>query len=154
MIAHPVLGAFQDGSRTTLTLSGKQRVLTYVMWDHTSTGSAPFNRQPNGIILYTVGFHSGNVNSPGLSSTIRGTLNFQVEIARPVCRQDFVPGSDITFQATIVVYSVEPYTFQWMNTAKQLIGTGQSLTVSSLHEKLGRVRTTSIATSYIPGHLC
>jgi cysteine-rich repeat protein len=53
------------------------------LFNDTTTGQAPFGLQPNGLILDAVGFHSGNPQTPGISSTIDGSLNLVVSIVAP-----------------------------------------------------------------------
>ncbi|MCA9309584.1 MAG: hypothetical protein KDA21_00125, partial [Phycisphaerales bacterium] len=44
------------------------------LYDDSSPGQAPFGVQPNGRILYSVAWHSGNVNTPGITTTIQGEV--------------------------------------------------------------------------------
>ena len=43
--------------------------------DNSSTSNAPYNVQPNGTILYPTAFHSGNINRPSVSTTMRFRLD-------------------------------------------------------------------------------
>jgi hypothetical protein len=56
--------------------------------NNSSPGRAPYGVQPNGRILYPVAWHHGDFNTPGITSTIPGTLGFQVVIACAAGRGD------------------------------------------------------------------
>jgi hypothetical protein len=57
------------------------------IYDDTTTGNAPYNLQPNGKILYPVGWHGNEFGLPGLSSTISGDVGFLAVIDTPSCDQ-------------------------------------------------------------------
>ena len=51
--------------------------------DDSTPGQVPYGLQPNGHILYSVAWHSGNVDTPGIASTIEGAVGFHVNIVSP-----------------------------------------------------------------------
>lgn len=107
-----------------------------------NSGGAPFNQQPNGVILYTVGFHSGSTSSPAISSTIRGTLNFQIKASAPTCEQIFLKTQSITLTGAIQVPSVGPYTWWWSTQGGTSLGTSQSVVLAGTDSRLNLVRRT------------
>jgi hypothetical protein len=80
-----------------------------------ATGVVPYQRQPNGMFLYAVGFHF-NVNAPTISSTIPGSVNLQVNMDAPTCNSRFLVGSSVSFTSSIKVTSVAPYSYTWTST--------------------------------------
>lgn len=82
------------------------------LFNNSTTGQAPFGAQPGGRTLQTLGYHSGNATTPGISTTISGgLLNFEVNINGPsgaIC--------DSTNSYTTNITSSQnfgPYTYQW-----------------------------------------
>ena len=57
--------------------------------------------QPNGRILYSVAWHSGNVNTPGITTTIQGEVGLAVMIVEPVDGLTTVEGEQIGFESSI-----------------------------------------------------
>jgi hypothetical protein len=98
------------------------------LFNDSSTGQAPFGLQPNGLILDAVGYHSGNTATPGISSTIDGSLNLVVTIDEPVdgsdvCLQDQIPATvSATGNSGTVNYS-------WESDVDGPLGTGASITL-------------------------
>jgi hypothetical protein len=60
------------------------RTFQNYLWGDVATGPVPFGRQPNGLTLFAVAFHSA-VNAPVVSSTISGSVNLVVAISAPAC---------------------------------------------------------------------
>jgi hypothetical protein len=77
-----------------------------------STGQTPFGLQPGGRTLQTLGYHSGNTLSPGISTTISGgNLNFEVSLNGP---SGALCASTNVYNATIVSpVDYGPYTYTW-----------------------------------------
>ncbi len=101
------------------------------LFDDSSPGQTPFGLQPNGRILYSVAWHSGNTNTPGISSTIRGGVGFRVRIASPAS------GSQYDEEATLTLVAqptggVAPLTFEWTSDLDGALGTGSPLALSTL----------------------
>ena len=94
-------------------------VFDRIVWDHTSTSQTAIGLQPNGMTFYAVAFHSQNTAFPAISSTIRGMLNFQVELTQPFCDQCYEVGESATITVGVHVPSIGPYT-KW--TAQHLGG--------------------------------
>ena len=84
------------------------------LYDDSSPGQAPFGLQPNGLILYTVAWHSGTFTTPGISSTIPGTIGFDVDILQPGRQAGFVRRPAIVFEAQ-QQRGFEPFTFTWQS---------------------------------------
>ncbi|MGP1345991.1 MAG: CARDB domain-containing protein [Phycisphaerales bacterium] len=105
------------------------------LFNDSSPGQTPFGVQPNGRILYTVAWHSGNTATPGISTTISGALNAQVSITSPANGAQFLEGEAISFVAD-VVQAVEPYTVTWTAVGASVgtvkLGVGDSIVVDSL----------------------
>ncbi len=104
------------------------------LFDDSSPGQTPFGIQPNGRLLYTVAWHSGNTATPGISSTIPGAINAQIDITSPANGSAFYTGQPIQFAAS-VAQAVPPFTVSWALVAEGgsvPLGTGESITVSDL----------------------
>ena len=69
------------------------------LFDDSSPGQSPYGLQPNGRLLYTVAWHGADFNTPGISSTIEGSVGFQVEIGSPVDGTVVFDSTPITFQS-------------------------------------------------------
>lgn len=82
------------------------------LFDDSTPGQTPYGLQPNGRILYSVAWHSGNINTPGISSTIRGDVDLRVEIVSPTSGAQFSEGQQITFTA-IATNATPPVTYAW-----------------------------------------
>ncbi len=101
------------------------------LFDDSSPGQTPFGLQPNGRILYTVAWHSGNTNTPGISSTIRGGVGFRVRLAAPANTSQFDEEAPVVFQAQ-PTGGTAPITFEWSSDRDGALGTGATLTTSTL----------------------
>jgi len=109
-------------------LATTPNVLTSLSND-SSTGQAPFGVQPGGRTLRTVGYHSGNPLTPGISTTIDGgVLGITVEVT--------TTGGDIctptlTLEAAITSGGeFSPFTYAWYADGVA-IGTTNPLTVTT-----------------------
>lgn len=109
-------------------LTSDPNVLTSLRND-SSTGQAPFGVQPGGRTLRTIGYHSGNSTTPGISTTIDGgVLGITVDIAESggvLCT------GTRTFTATITQGAeFGPFSYEWrVNNA--VVGTGTSYTFNA-----------------------
>ncbi len=83
------------------------RTFSNYLWGDAATGSVPFNRQPNGVFLFSVAFHASTA-VPTISSTIAGTVNVQVMISQPSCNTRVLNGTTISFVSLLSVPSVGP----------------------------------------------
>lgn len=101
------------------------------LFDDSSPGQTPFGLQPNGEILYSLAWHSGNVNTPGISSTIRGNVGFQVDITSPIGGTEFFDGEPVTFSVS-QINGAGPFTYTWTSDVDGELGTGESIDVSTL----------------------
>ena len=87
------------------------RTYDRVVQDHTSTGTSPANEQPNGMFFFAVGFHGGNINAPGISSTIRGSLNLQV--ALDIQCGECLKKDQFRAKASVTSDTQPPYRYSW-----------------------------------------
>ena len=55
-----------------------------------------------------------DVNTPGISSTIAGELNFQVAIDSPLCDTIFPSGDDVPLTGSVAVAGQAPYSYSWV----------------------------------------
>ena len=101
------------------------------LFDDSTPGQTPFGLQPNGRILYTVAWHSGDFNTPGISSTIAGQIGFQVNVISPTNGQQFSENTSIRFEA-LETAGVAPFTHTWTSSIDGEIGEGASLETPSL----------------------
>jgi hypothetical protein len=99
------------------------------LFNDSTTGQAPFGFQPNGLYLYTVGYHSGNPDTPGISSTIGGSLGINVAITNPADGSSFSSGT-ISFTAD-VTGGTTPYSCAWYSSVDGSLGTGTSISVDA-----------------------
>ena len=106
------------------------------MCDHTTTGIAPTNFQPkSGIFLCPLAFHDGDINKPGISSTICGSLGLQVNITVPSCTACVTPAG-FHAKAVVVVDTVGPYLWKWR---LKEIGTAEWFEIRSVEKRSGVV---------------
>ena len=94
-----------------------------------STGQAPFGVQPGGRVLHTIGYHTGNPLTPGISTTIDGgVLGITVDIttaAGPVC------GAQLVLEVSVTTGSeFGPFSYAW-SIDGAAIGTTNPLTVAT-----------------------
>eukprot|EP01089_Gocevia_fonbrunei_P017869 TRINITY_DN592_c0_g2_i2.p1 TRINITY_DN592_c0_g2~~TRINITY_DN592_c0_g2_i2.p1 ORF type:complete len:394 (-),score=49.16 TRINITY_DN592_c0_g2_i2:52-1233(-) len=84
-----------------------------VIWDDSTPSSSPFNLQPDGVtILYAVAYHSGNISTPAISTSIRGSLGFLVSLTGVNCDQVLTEGDSVTLTA-VLSGGTGPYTYVW-----------------------------------------
>jgi len=94
-----------------------------------STGQAPFGLQPNGKVLHTFGYHSGNPVTPGVSSTIDGSLGVHVAIDGPTDGAVFCDDQTIALRST-PSNGEQPFTFAWSSSLAGPLGTTEDLDVA------------------------
>jgi len=104
--------------------------LITALFNDSSTSQAPFGLQPNGLILDAVGFHSGDPQNPGISSTIDGTLNLAVAIVTPesgiqLCIPDMVTA---TAESSGAIGLVD---YTWTSDLDDALGFGSSILLDS-----------------------
>ena len=100
------------------------------LYDDSSPGQTPYGLQSNGQILYTLAWHSGNPDWPGISSTIEGDIGFHVDIDTPLDGSVFDIGDTINLFAS-PDGGESPFTYQWSYDGGTSLGSGQSLSVSA-----------------------
>ncbi|HNU51307.1 MAG TPA: CARDB domain-containing protein [Verrucomicrobiota bacterium] len=103
-----------------------------------SPGQAPFGLQPNGLILYTVAWHSGDTNAPGISSTLRGDVGFRVLIVSPGTGSQFNEEASVSFNGA-VRGGQSPIAYAWRSDVDGPLGTGAALTLTALSPGTHRV---------------
>jgi cysteine-rich repeat protein len=111
------------------------------LFNDTTTSQAPFGLQPNGLILDAVGFHSGNPQTPGISSTIDGTLNLVVEIVAPESGTQLCAPETVTAVAESTG-ATGPVAYSWTSDLDGALGLGSSvlLDASELTEGIHVIR--------------
>lgn len=114
------------------------------LFDDSSPGETPYGLQPSGDILYTVAWHSGDHDNPGISSTIEGVIGLHVDITAPANNSEFwdsVP-IDLAAEAT---GGTEPYAYEWSHGGGPL-GAGANLQIPAGSLPLGQSTITVVAT--------
>jgi hypothetical protein len=101
------------------------------LFDDSSPGQTPFGLQPNGLILYSTAWHSGNVNTPGISTTIRGSIGMRVLIASPANGSQYNEEAVVNLSAQ-PISGVAPFTYAWSSDIDGPLGTGASLALGNL----------------------
>ena len=106
-------------------LTSEPNVITALTND-SSTSQVPFGLQPGGRTLRTIGYHTGNPLTPGISTTIDGgVLGITVDIAE---EGGLLCEGARTFNASITQGGeFGPFTYEW-RVNNQLVGTGASYT--------------------------
>ncbi len=99
--------------------------------NQTSTGEVPFNIQPNGRVLYTAAWHSGDQNRPAIATTISGGIGFRAAITSPKAQTTYPPGESITFSAG-VIGGTAPYTYEWSDESNSIFGNQESVQNAAL----------------------
>ncbi len=114
------------------------------LFDDSTPGQTPYGLQPNGHILYTVAWHSGNPDTPGISSTIEGSIGFHVEITTPSDGSSF---SDemITFTA-LGSGGDTPYNIEWSSSLDGALGSGDTIMIDSNTLTIGTHTITVVGT--------
>jgi hypothetical protein len=98
--------------------------------DNSSPSQTPYGLQPGGQLLYTVAWHSGNEDTPGISSTIEGGIGLHVEITSPPDASQFCNDETITLEAE-ATGGEPPYTFQWSSDIDGPLGSGSVLMLNA-----------------------
>lgn len=111
--------------------------------DDSTTGQAPFGLQPNGRMLYTVAWHSGNRYTPGIATTIVKEQGYDVWITSPHADSTVVSGQVATFSVE-ESNGVPPFTFTWTSDRDGLLGTGSNLLYSGLSTGVHVITVTGI----------
>lgn len=114
------------------------------LYDDSSPSQTPYGLQPNGRILYTVARHGDDANTPGISSTISGSVGLRVAITAPLANAVIGEGAPVTLHAT-ASGGPEPVTFTWRSDrVADPLGTGADLIVPRL--PIGAQTLTVLAT--------
>lgn len=117
--------------------------------DNSSPGQTPFGLQPNGQILYSIAWHSGNVNTPGISTTITGgEVGFSVNIESPTDDLAVFDGETISFEASDTNGAGDT-SYQWNSDIDGVLGTGSMLEISGL--SIGRHEISVLAEDNVGG---
>ena len=105
--------------------------LTAGLYDDSTTGLVPYGLQPNGRMLYPAAWHGGNQFTPGISTTLRSTNEFRVEILSPTNGSQFAQGVAVVLNAT-QTNGVSPVQYSWQSDRDGALGAGSSLVASNL----------------------
>lgn len=101
------------------------------LFDDSTPGLTPFGLQPNGQILYSVAWHTGNFSTPGISSTIQGAVGFSVDIAAPANQATIIEGNTVHFAAQ-QLNGTPPISYTWSSDRDGVLGTGATLDINHL----------------------
>ena len=101
------------------------------LYDDSSPGQTPYGFQPNGRILYSAAWHSGNYYTPGISTTIEGVIGFHVKITSPEPDAIYYQGQAIRLAADRTG-GLPPFTYRWTSSIDGLLGTGPTLDLTSV----------------------
>ena len=117
-----------------LPFDGSSILMTYPntigsLYNDSSTGAVPYGLQPNGEVLYSLGWYGGNVHPPAITTTISGTVGFLATITGPAPLTRAFPGETLTFTAT-QSGGTAPVTYAWTSDLSGALGTGSPLTTS------------------------
>ena len=115
------------------------------LYNDSSTGQAPFGLQPNGIVLDAVGFHSGNPQTPGISSTIDGSLNMVLEITAPADGTVLCTGETV-LATTSISGNTGTVSYVWSSDVDGVLGTGPTLVLDGSALSDGLHNITVLAT--------
>ncbi len=102
-----------------------------VLWDDSSPGQTQYGVQPNGRFFYTLAWHSGNPDTPGISSTIEGGIGFHVAIVAPADGAHVSLGDPVTFNAD-PEGGEAPYSYDWFSDLDGALGSGETIVISTL----------------------
>ena len=114
------------------------------LYDDSTPGQTPYGLQPNGDILYTVAWHSGNHDTPGISSTIEGVVGLHVGITSPANNSEFWDSLPIDLAAS-ADGGTEPYSYAWSSGVDPL-GAGANLQIPAGTLPLGQSTIRVVAT--------
>ncbi len=127
---NPFIGNFT----TTCPFDETNQLMNYpniidFLYNDSSTGECPVGLQPNGQILYACAWHSGNPDTPAISSTFEGTIGFHVHIVHPA--------DGLTFCSTDTIHLIAepdggraPFTYEWVSDIDGVLGYGDTLNVT------------------------
>jgi hypothetical protein len=101
------------------------------LFDDSTPGQVPAGLQPNGLLLYPIAFQGGNLFTPGISTTIKGSSSLSVAITSPAGGATVEAGTSLTFSAA-ATSGTGPYTLTWSSSLQGSLGSGESLTLSNL----------------------
>ncbi len=96
------------------------------LYNDSSTGAVPYNVQPNGEVLYSLAYYGGNVNTPAITTTIKGSIGFQVAIQSPQPLIEIFPGDELSFEAQPINGS-EPINYSWSSDLDGVLGSANPL---------------------------
>ena len=113
------------------------------LWDDSTPSRAPFGLQPNGKMLYTVAWHSGNQYTPGISTTIEKAGGYRVRIMSPLAGATVLSEQAITFSAA-QSNGVAPFTYSWTSDKVGLLGTGSNLVHAGLSPGTHAITVTGV----------
>ncbi len=116
------------------------------LYDDSSPGQAPFGVQPNGRILYSVAWHSGNVNTPGITTTIQGEVGLVVQITEPTDDATYIAGQEVTFNST-VSNQTDPVTYTWTSSLDGELASGEAFSSFSTSALSVGMHTISVLAS-------
>jgi hypothetical protein len=108
-----------------------------------SPGQVPFGIQPNGRILYTLAWYSGDQYTPGISTTISKAQGLKVQILSPANYIAIPTNSVVTMSAT-ESNGVPPVTFTWTSDKSGLLGTGANISVTNLSAGVHGITLTAV----------
>ena len=145
---------------TTSPLMTRPNNLGPTLSDDSSPGQAPFGLQPNGLILYSVAWHSGDTNTPGISCTLRGGVGFRIELALPGTGGEFLEEAPIIFRAQ-PQGGLAPFAYTWTSDRDGALGTEREFTLTTLSpgahvvslvatDSLGSADSASVAITVLP----
>jgi len=100
------------------------------LFDDSTPCQVPYGLQPNGRMLYTVAWHSGNRYTPGISTTIDKLEGFDIRVESPATGSTVTEGQTVAFSVS-QSNGVPPITYTWVSDLDGAFGTGSNL-VSSL----------------------
>ena len=131
---NPFFGTF---SLTTIPVDTNSPLMTTPndmgasLWDDSSPGQTQYGIQPNGRFFYTLAWHSGNPDTPGISSTIEGGIGFHVAIVEPADGTHVSLDDPVTFSAE-PNGGEAPYSYDWFSDLDGVLGSGETIVVSTL----------------------
>jgi len=99
------------------------------LYNDSTTGAVPYGLQPNGELLYSLGWYNSNVNTPAITTTISGAVGFLATVTAPAPLTRVFPGDALTFSATSTG-GAAPVTYTWSSDLDGALGSGASLTTS------------------------
>jgi len=126
-------------SLNTIPVDTKHSLMTFPntmgeeLRDDSSPGQTPYGLQPNGKILYSLAWHSGNQHTPGISSTIKSgsVAGYHVKIASPEPNSHYYLGQTVNFQGESA-NTIPPVSYSWHSSIDGILGSGEILEISTL----------------------